>query len=115
MAESGKGGAKPDAPEDTVRVAINFPDDMPSAWATNLVVQHTKHEFFISFYGIAPPLIVGTDEQKRKQLATITEVKAQPIVKIMLAASRMPEFLQVMQDNYRTYMDAEREKETEPK
>lgn len=85
------------------KIRVKFPEEMPAAYATNLVVQHTKHEFFISFFALYPPLILGTEEDKKARLEALSEVSAQPIVKIIISANRMGEFIQVMQDNQRTY------------
>lgn len=92
-------------PADSKRISVHFPEEMPTAYATNLVVQHTKHEFFISFFAIAPPLIVGTDDEKRARVEQIEQVTAQPLVKVVVSASRMPEFIKVLQDNYKTYSE----------
>ncbi|MDQ7025720.1 MAG: hypothetical protein Q9P01_02015 [Anaerolineae bacterium] len=43
-----------------VPVDYEINEDTPRGYATNLVVQHTEHEFIISFFNIEPPLVLGT-------------------------------------------------------
>lgn len=46
-------------------IKLIFDDDnRPSVYATNVTVQHTPHEFVISFYEAHPPLIVGSQEER---------------------------------------------------
>ncbi len=86
-----------------IRVDFDIPPDFPTRYASNLVVQHTEHDFTITFFDIRPPLLVGTAEEKASQLGAIEAVKAAPIARIIVAASRMAEFVRVLQDNLKTY------------
>jgi len=89
----------PDQKPEQVAVPIQWhvPEDLTCQYATNLVVQHTEHEFVISFFRTAPPLIVGTPEETRAQLEQIGYVRADCVARIVVAASRMPDFVQVLQ------------------
>jgi len=51
-------------PEKTRGLPIKWqiPEDLISRYATNLVVQHTEHEFTISFFEAEPPILLGTPE-----------------------------------------------------
>jgi Protein of unknown function (DUF3467) len=74
-------------------------DEVPTQYATNLVVQHTAHEFIITFFEIRPPLLMGTPAMKSRQLDDVSEIRARPLARIVVAATRMNEFVQVLQDN----------------
>lgn len=95
MAEKDQGKA--------IRIDFEFPPDFPTQYASNLVVQHTEHDFTISFFDIRPPLLVGTEDDKAGQLASIAVVRATPLARIVVAASRMHEFVRVLQDNLKTF------------
>jgi hypothetical protein len=95
-----------------IRIDFDVPPDFPTKYASNLVVQHTEHDFTITFFDIRPPLLLGSADDKIRQLEGIEAVKAAPVARIVVAASRMHEFVQVLQDNLKTYRAAVAEKET---
>jgi hypothetical protein len=82
---------------------FHVPEGIVSRHATNLVVQHTEHEFLISFYEAQPPLLLGTAEENRAALEHMGEVRATCVARVVMAAGRMPEFVRVLQDNLATY------------
>jgi len=86
-----------------VLIDFEVPPDFPTKYASNLVVQHTEHDFTITFFDIRPPLLVGLPEDKASQLAALETVKATPLARIVVAASRMRQFVRVFQDNLETF------------
>jgi hypothetical protein len=86
-----------------VPVEWHFPDDIVSRYSTNLVVQHTEHEFSISFFEVRPPIILGSPEQVQAALQRIESIPAVCVARIIVAAERMPEFVRVLQDNLTQY------------
>lgn len=102
----GAGEEKPVA-EDSREVSINFhiPDGFRTLYATNLVVQHTKHEFIITFFEVLPPLLLGTPEMKTKQLDSVREIQGSCLARIAVPATRMEEFVQVLSDNLKTFKE----------
>ena len=96
-----------------IRIDFDVPPDFPTGYASNLVAQHTEHDFTITFFDIRPPLLIGTPDDKAGQLNSIQAVKAKPVARIIVAASRMHEFVQVLQDNLKTYQ-ARSQPEKEP-
>ena len=87
-------------------------EDTPCQYATNLVVQHTEHEFIISFFRASPPILLGTMDEVKEQLKDIQSVPAQCVARVVVAVSRMPEFVQVFQQNLENYL-AKQESEEE--
>lgn len=82
-----------------VPVDYDINEDTPRGYATNLVVQHTEHEFIVSFFNIEPPLVLGTPEEKQEQLAAIENVHAKCIARITINAGRMEEFIKALNEN----------------
>ena len=78
-------------------------DDAVAQYATNMVVQHTEHEFILSFYQAHSPIIIGTPEERQRQLEEIDSVQATCVGRVVIAPERMREFLSVMQANYTTF------------
>lgn len=79
----------------------NYPENIVSKYATNLVVQHTEHEFILSFFEARPPVILGSiDKEKALQLKSI---KAECVARVFISAGRMSDFVKVLQDNLNIY------------
>ena len=81
----------------------NIPDNVAGGYATNLVVQHTPHEFIIYFFEARPPLILGSGEALQQQFESINSVRADCIAKITISSTRMPEFLNVLNENFEVF------------
>ncbi len=86
-----------------VPMEMFIPDSLSTKYATNMVVQHTEHEFIIFFFEAQPPLVIGTPEEQKEALQKIKKVKAECVAKIVVAANRMPEFVNVFQTNLRQF------------
>ena len=68
-------------------IRLIFDDEnQPSVYATNITVQHTPHEFVISFYEAHPPVILGSLEEREAQLEAIDRVYAPCVARITVAA-----------------------------
>lgn len=86
-----------------VEVRLEAPEGFRTLYATNLVVQHTKHEFMLTFFEVIPPPLMGSPEMKKQQLENIKEVRASCLARVAIASSRMEEFIQVLTDNFKTF------------
>jgi len=92
-------------PEKTRGLPIKWqiPEDLISRYATNLVVQHTEHEFTISFFEAEPPILLGTPEERQAALEQISSVPLKCVARVTVSASRMPEFVRVLQNSLERY------------
>lgn len=82
----------------------HVPEDVSSRYATNLIVQHSEHEFIISFFEAVPPLVLGEPEEVRTQLEKLGTIQARCVARVIVAAGRMPEFVRVLQGNLENYL-----------
>jgi hypothetical protein len=100
---------------DEIRLPVEWVmnENTPTGYATNMIVQHTNHEFIISFFEIKPPLLIGEAEQQLQQAASIGKIKAQCIAQITVHADRMPQFLQALNTNYEQFLANRTEAEDE--
>ena len=91
----------------SVRVELpidwQFPKDLSSRYATHLIVQHTEHEFVLSFFEILPPTIFGPPEAVSAKLELLSAIPAVCVGRIVVAADRMPAFVAVLQENLERY------------
>jgi hypothetical protein len=98
-----------------VPVIWEVPAGVPTHYSTNLVVQHTDEDFTITFWDVRPPVLIGTREEKRKQVEALKEIRPTALVRIILSPSKMREFTQVMQDNLKTFAETRADTVTEKK
>ncbi len=77
-------------------------EEAPLVFSNTQLVQHTNHEFILSFGNVQQPVIL--DEADLKQVAEIKSVTAQPAVRIVMPPARFAHFLQILQDNWQRYL-----------
>ena len=101
------------ASEQGLRIPIEYVcEGVRTEYATNLVVQHTEHEFVLSFYRIQSPIIIGSRDERERQIEGMRSVQADCVARIVVAPGRMPDFVIAIQGN----LDKHRERfgESEP-
>jgi hypothetical protein len=84
--------------ERAVPMEWDFPEDVGSAYATNMLVQATEQEFFVSFFETRPPVIL-----KPEDIETIKSLRAECVARIIISPDRMAEFVKVLKqqlDNF---------------
>jgi hypothetical protein len=91
-------------PRSLLPLEWRFPGDITSRYATNMVVQHTQHEFIISFFEAYPPVLLGEAEEREAALEHIESVPAICVARIIVSPERLKEFIQVLQDNLDKYL-----------
>ncbi|MHB1296158.1 MAG: DUF3467 domain-containing protein [Anaerolineae bacterium] len=98
--------------QDGMMLSLKFcdPEGMVSRYATNLVVQHTEHEFILSFYEAEQPLLLGTPEENKTYLEDMGHVRATCVSRVIVAAGRMKEFMRVLQENHAAYEEKSEKK-----
>jgi len=79
-------------------------DNTPSGYGTNLIVQHTENEFILSFFELKPPVLFGDPAEKQRQAERLGSLKARCVAQITIHASRMPQFVEAINDNYQNYL-----------
>lgn len=89
----------------------NIPDDIIARYATNMIVQRTENEFLISFFETKPPLLLGNPEEISEQVKKIKSVKANCVAQIIVAADKMPSFIDALQSNLQNSIKAVNSKE----
>jgi hypothetical protein len=96
-------------PTDEKSLPIRFDTSEAPRYATNLVVQHTDHEFIISFFQVMPPLLVGPPEAKAEQVKQLTEIKGTCVGRVIVPATRMHEFVEVFKANFEKYQSKQQQ------
>lgn len=90
-----------------------FPDDLISQYATNLLVQHSENDYYLSFFEMIPPVLLGTDEEKDSQLKQIESVRAKCVARIIVSGKKLPGFVKAIQDNLERFQGESASDESE--
>lgn len=98
-------------PKVQVPIEWHISEDLDSNYATNLVIQHSEHEFFIDFFEMRHPLILGNPDQVREQQEKLESVRAECVARIIVSPDRMQEFVDAIQANLNKYMGKEQEEQ----
>lgn len=80
-----------------VKLNWHYQDNMTSKYSTNLVVQHTEHEFVLSFFEATPPILLSDKD------IDIDSVTAECVARIVIAPGRLQQFIDVLQKNVDIY------------
>ena len=101
--------------EQFVKLPIEWhsPEELVSRYANNIIVQHTPHEFIVSFFETRPPLVVGEPEELAKQLESMKSVRSVCVARIIINPDRMGEFIKALQVNYQNYLSKNSDEEVE--
>ena len=89
--------------EQPIPLDWRVPDDLVTRYATNLVIQHTEHEFTIMFFEAKKPVIIGPEPYVQAKLDDLDCIPADCVARVVVAPERMGEFAQVFQDSYRKH------------
>jgi hypothetical protein len=95
---SKKPTAKAANPERTIPIVWDFPEDLVSGYATNMLVQVGEHELFVSFFETPPPLIFSPQDAEK-----LEGVRAECIARIVISPERLGKFIEVLQQQLETF------------
>ena len=76
------------------------PPGLISKYANNVVVTHSEDEFFISFFEVTPPILIGSPEEIRSKLEQQQTIRAECVAKIIVSPGKMPAFINALQENF---------------
>lgn len=75
------------------------PEDLETHFATNVVISHSEAEFFLTFFEVVPPPVIGDVDSLR----ALKSVPAQAVARIAVAADRMEGIINAMRQNLENY------------
>ena len=92
-------------PIESLRIPIewHYPEDQISRYASNIIVQHGRREFILSFFEVRSPVLLGSPEEREEAARSLESVRAECVARIIVAPDALQEFIEVMQDNLRNY------------
>jgi len=96
-------------PKVQVPIEWHISEDIDSKYATNLVIQHSEHEFIIDFFEMRHPLILGDPDQVREEWEKLESVRAECVARIIVSPDRMQGFINLIQAELNKYIGKEQE------
>ncbi|MBN1580541.1 MAG: DUF3467 domain-containing protein [Anaerolineae bacterium] len=96
-------------PEDQgkpVKVHWEIPPDTVAQYVNNFVVQHSDDTFFLSFWQIQQPIILGTPEERKEQVDKIDSTNARFVTQIAMSPAQMAQLVKGLQENLEKYLKA---------
>jgi hypothetical protein len=86
--------------EFNVPVAWIGTEEMPVLATNTAVVQFSaKDEFLLTFGQLAPPILLGDDEQRLEQARMVTFVPVKPVARLGMNRGRVEQLIQALQEN----------------
>ena len=80
-----------------VPIQFNAPVDMPSVYATNILLQQMEYEVVVSFYETQPPiLLAGKNEDENLAIMKKAGMRADCVAKVIIAKERFGAFADIM-------------------
>lgn len=78
-------------------------DDLPVVTANQFVSQFDDHGFYLSVGMLAPPLLLGSQEEREAQLKKISFVPINSLARFALSRKTMGELVEVLRANLERY------------
>jgi len=79
-------------------VLWEIPEGLMSGYATNMLVQVSDQEFYLSFFEATPPIMFRPEDADK-----LEGVRAECIARIIVSPDRMAKFVDVMQQQLDTF------------
>jgi len=71
-------------------------DEVPIMFANQFVIQGGGGELLLTIGQLAPPMLLGTEDERRQQAEAISYVPIKPLCRISLTADRLGELIDVL-------------------
>jgi Protein of unknown function (DUF3467) len=84
--------------ERVIPTVWNFPEDLLSGYATNMLVQTGEQELFVSFFELQQPVLLVPEDAEK-----LESVKAECIARIIVTPERLVGFIEVLQKQLDAY------------
>jgi hypothetical protein len=81
----------------------SFPEGLVSRYANNIMVQHSRNEFIVSFFETRPPLLIGTVDRIERVKSETKAIAAECVARIVVSPNKMRDFIKVLNRNIETY------------
>jgi hypothetical protein len=99
--------AKTPTKQRQIPMVWNFPVDLVSGYATNMLVQTGESELYVSFFEAPPPVLFGPEDAKKLESFT-----AECIARLVISPDRMAKFIEVLQQQLNAFNEKKKAKKS---
>jgi hypothetical protein len=78
-------------------------EDIPIEFANTFVIQHENNEFVLTIGQYAPPMLLGTPDERREQAKKVTFVPIKVVGRFGFTRDRLVALIKALQENLNTY------------
>jgi hypothetical protein len=103
VARSGMEEPQEEAFVKQVRLDWRVPEHIRTQYATNFAVTHGEHEFYMLFFELQKPVLLGEPEEIRAQIEQIETVPVECIARIAMSAERIQAVIDALQEHLEKY------------
>jgi len=82
-----------------IPIVISGAEDVSIHFANQFVIQHQQNEFILTVGQMSPPILLGSEEERREQAKQISFVPVKVIARIAMTRERLVELISVLQQN----------------
>lgn len=82
-------------------------EDVPLFFANQFICQFNQDEFILTIGQMAPPALLGDEEQRTRQLEQLDQIPVRPLARIAFTPSRLVELINVLEANRWQYEQAQ--------
>jgi len=86
-----------------LKMEYSFPESQQGIFANNLIVQHDDSSFYLSFFQVFPPVIMGSPDEMRQKASSLESVTADCVARIVIPATQMEAFSNALAENLSNY------------
>ncbi len=102
----------PEPPERLSRPLVwTGAEELPILYANQFLVQFERHEFILTLGQVAPPIILGNDEDKLEQFRALTHVAVKSVGRVAMGRQRAVELADLLRRMVEQYDARERARE----
>jgi hypothetical protein len=98
--------------EGTLRIPLVYvgAEDVPILFVNQFVIQYVQDDFILMLGQMTPPILLGTDEERRAQAEKVAYVPINVVARVAFSRGRLVELIEILQDHL-SKCDVQRERE----
>ena len=87
--------------QDTVSLPIVYVglEEVETLFANNFVIQHQVNEFILTVSQIQPPILLGTDSERKEQAERLSYIPAKVVSGVAFNRDRLVSLISIVQEN----------------
>jgi hypothetical protein len=81
----------------SIRMKFAISSEINPVFANQMLVQSDETTTYLSFFVVQPPVLLGSEDEVKKQIDDLEEVSAKMIAQVIVPRDRMENFIETLQ------------------